>query len=598
LITVARGTVRSVLLALAVVALAAPSALAQSPGPGHSGTHHRPVCPGPASPHSARCHAQVVTDARGKPLVTSGPAGYGPSDLQAAYNLTSAAGIAGGSQTLAIVDAYDDPSAEADMGVYRSQYGLPPCTTANGCFRKVNQSGGTTAPAVNASWSQEISLDLDMASAICPNCKVLLVEASSNSFANLSAAVDRAAAMGATQISNSYGGSEYLGEATDQSHYNHPGVDITVSSGDNGYGVEFPAASQYVTAVGGTTLSRAATARGWSESVWSGAGSGCSAYIAKPSWQTDGGCAKRTVADVSADADPNTGVAVYDSYAYQGTSGWLVFGGTSAAAPIVAGVDALSGGRSSGTPYGSFPYGNASYFWDVISGSNGACSTAYLCNGVSGYDGPTGIGTPNGSSSAQAPAPPSNTSPPTISGTTTQGQTLTANPGSWSGSPSPTYTYQWQQCSGGTCTDVLGATAQTYTLTSGDVGKTIDVVVTATNASGSAAATSAQTASVAPAPADFSLSASPASATMARNGSASYQVTINALNGFTGAVTLSVSGFGNGVTPHWSQNPATTGSTLTLTGANAQIGSYTLTISGTDGSHTHTARVTLKVTRK
>jgi subtilase family serine protease len=538
-----------------------------------------------------------VTDAGGKPQVTPGPAGYGPSDLQSAYNLTSAAASAGGSQTIAIVDAYDDPSAEADMGVYRSQYGLPACTTANGCFRKVNQSGGTTAPAADGGWSQEISLDLDMASALCPNCKVLLVEASSNSFANLSAAVDRAAAMGATQISNSYGGSEYLGEATDQSHYNHPGIDITVSSGDNGYGVEFPAASQYVTAVGGTTLGRAATTRGWSESVWSGAGSGCSSYIAKPSWQTDGGCAKRTVADVAADADPNTGVAVYDSYAYQGTSGWLVFGGTSAAAPIVAAVDALSGGRSPGTQYGSFPYSNRGFFWDVTSGSNGVCLTAYLCNGVSGYDGPTGIGTPNGSS-GQAPAPPANTSPPTISGTPTQGQTLTAYPGSWTGSPSPSYAYQWQQCSGGTCANVPGATGQTYTLTSGDVGKTLDVVVTGTNASGSASATSAQTASVAPAPADFSLSASPSSATMTRNGSASYQVAISPLNGFTGSVTLSVSGYGSGVTPRWSQNPATTGSTLSLTGANAQIGSYTLTISGTDGTNTHTTRVTLKVTKR
>jgi hypothetical protein len=300
---------------------------------------------------------------------------------------------------------------------------------------------------------------------------------------------------------------------------------------------------------------------------------------------------------VAADADPNTGVAVYDSYAYQGTSGWLVFGGTSAAAPIVAAVDALSGGRSSGTQYGSFPYSNTSLFWDVTSGSNGVCLTTYLCNGVSGYDGPTGIGTPNGSS-GQAVAPPANTSPPTISGTPTQGQTLTANPGSWTGSPSPSYGYQWQQCSGGTCTDVAGATGQTYTLTSGDVGKTIDVVVTGTNASGSASATSAQTASVAPAPADFSLSASPSSATMTRNGSASYQVAISPLNGFTGSVTLSVSGYGSGVTPRWSQNPATTGSTLSLTGANAQIGSYTLTISGTDGTHTHTTSVTLKVTKK
>src|SRR6185436_16183615 len=175
------------------------------------------------------------------------------------------------------------------------------------------QNGGTSYPRGDAGWAQEISLDLDMASAICPNCKILLVEAKTNSFANLSAAVNRAAAMGATVISNSYGGSEFSGETSSESAYNHPRIMITVSWGDAGYGVEFPAASRYVTAVGGTHLVRSATARGWTETVWSGAGSGCSAYIAKPSWQTDAGCARRTVADVAAVADPNTGVAVYDT---------------------------------------------------------------------------------------------------------------------------------------------------------------------------------------------------------------------------------------------------------------------------------------------
>jgi len=232
-----------------------------------------------------------------------------------------------------------------------------------------------------------------MVSAICPNCHILLVEASSNSFANLSTAVDTAARLGANAISNSYGGSEYSSETSDQTHYNHPGIAITVSSGDNGYGVEFPAASQYVTAVGGTSLKRSGSS--WSETVWSGAGSGCSAYIAKPSWQTDSGCSKRTVADVSAVADPNTGVAVYDSLRYQGRSGWLVFGGTSVAAPIIAGVYALAGNASSVT-YGSFPYSHTSSLHDVTSGSNGSCGSSYLCTGKTGYDGPTGLGTPNG----------------------------------------------------------------------------------------------------------------------------------------------------------------------------------------------------------
>src|SRR5438067_11744829 len=307
---------------------------------------HARVCPS-AAPATARCHSLVRVDNSAQPLATSGPTGYNPGDLTAAYNL----GAGGAGQTIAIVDAFDDGKAESDLAVYRSQFGLPACTTANGGFRKVNQNGGSSYPRGDAGWAEEISLDLDMASAICPSCKILLVEATTNSFANLAAAVDRAVAMGATVVSNSYGGSEYSGEVSDQAHFNHPGVAITVSSGDNGYGVEFPAASQYVTAVGGTTLRRDASARGFSETVWSGAGSGCSAYISKPSWQTDAGCSRRTVTDVAAVADPNTGVAVYDTYRLH-PGGWLVFGGTSVAAPIIGGVYALAGNARS-LHYGS-----------------------------------------------------------------------------------------------------------------------------------------------------------------------------------------------------------------------------------------------------
>lgn len=321
-----------------------------------------------------------------------GPQGLNPADLQSAYNLPSSS--VGSGQTVAIVDAYDDPNAEADLGVYRAQFGLPACTTANGCFRKVDQNGGTSYPRGNSGWAEEISLDLDMVSAICPNCHIVLVEATSNSLANLGAAVNEAARLGANAISNSYGGSEYSSETSDEvAYYQHPGIAITASSGDNGYGVEFPAASQYVTAVGGTSLTKASTTRGWTETTWSGAGSGCSAYIPKPSWQKDTGCSHRTVADVSAVADPNTGVSVYDTYH---TSGWLVFGGTSVASPIIASVYALAGNASSVT-YGSSPYSHTSSLFDVTSGSNGSCSGLYLCTAGSGYDGPTGLGTPNGS---------------------------------------------------------------------------------------------------------------------------------------------------------------------------------------------------------
>jgi len=281
--------------------------------------------------------------------------------------------------------------------VYRSAYNLPACTTANGCFRKVNQSGVQGSyPKADGSWSQEISLDLDMVSAVCPNCHILLVEGNSNSLGDLGTAENIAAA-NANEISNSYGASEtQFFMAPDDSPYHHPGVAITVSSGDSGYGVQYPASSGYVTAVGGTSLSKVSNSRGWSETAWSGAGSGCSAFFAKPGWQP-GSCGMRMVADVSAVADPNTGVAVYDSFSYLGQSGWLVFGGTSVASPIIASVYALAG-NSASVNYGSYPYGHTGSLYDVTSGSNGTCllSPNYYCNAVPGYDGPTGLGTPNG----------------------------------------------------------------------------------------------------------------------------------------------------------------------------------------------------------
>lgn len=365
--------------------------------PGQSGSH-RPaaVCAAPGRPDKARCHSYVqVDDVTGKPFVTGGPAGFGPADLQSAYNLVTIAATGGSGVTVAIVDAFDDPMAEADLAVYRSTLGLPPCTTANGCFRKTDQRGGTSYPTPDTGWAQEISLDLDMVSAICPNCHILLVEADNNYYDNLGAAVNYAASVpGVVAISNSYGGSEWSGETGYEGYYNHPGKAITVSSGDGSYGVEFPAASRYVTAVGGTSLTKSTTtARGWSETAWSGAGSGCSAYIAKPTWQKDSRCAKRTVADVSAVADPNTGVAVYDTY---NTGGWVVFGGTSVASPIIASVYALAGNAGT-VNYGSYPYGHTTALNDVTSGNNGRCRpTGYLCTATTGYDGPTGLGTPQG----------------------------------------------------------------------------------------------------------------------------------------------------------------------------------------------------------
>jgi subtilase family serine protease len=296
---------------------------------------------------------------------------------------------AGAGETVAIVDAYDDPNAATDLAVYRSTYGLPSCTTTSGCFRKVDQNGGSNYPAGNVGWSEEIALDLDMVSAVCPNCHILLVEANSSSLGDLLTAEDEAAALGASAISNSWGANEFFFESLYDSYFDH-GIPITASSGDSGYGVIWPASSPYVTAVGGTHLVASSTSRGWSESAWSGAGSGCSAYESKPAWQQDPACGNRTVADVAAVADPATAVAVYDTY---GESGWLAFGGTSVSSPIIASVYALAGNSASVSP--AFPYTHASALNDVTSGSNGSCGN-YLCNSGPGYDGPTGLGTPNG----------------------------------------------------------------------------------------------------------------------------------------------------------------------------------------------------------
>jgi subtilase family serine protease len=346
----------------------------------------------PVTAGFARCFAKmsVTTTASGTfaPLATS-PIGYVPADLLSAYALPSG----GSGQTIAIVDAFDDPNAESDLAQYRAQFGLAPCTTANGCFRKVNQTGGTTPPASDVGWAEEISLDVDMVSAICPSCNILLVEATTNSLANLGAAVDEAAALGAQAISNSYGAGE-TGTSSFEFHYNHPGRAITVSSGDSGFAREFPASSPHVTAVGGTSLSRASNSRGWTETAWSGAGSGCSRIYAKPAWQLDTGCARRTIADVSAVADPATGVAVYDTFGVSGGP-WFRFGGTSVSAPIIAAVYGLAGNGGS-VNYGSFPYAHTGSLFDVVGGSNGHCNPSYLCTAVTGYDGPTGLGTPNG----------------------------------------------------------------------------------------------------------------------------------------------------------------------------------------------------------
>ena len=327
--------------------------------------------------------------------------GFSPVDLRSAYNLPS---TGGDGLTIAITIAFDYPTAEADLAVYRETYGLPPCTSANGCFKKVNQEGKAGEyPSPNAGWAAEAALDLDMASAICPECDLLLVEADDNSYENMPIAVQTAAELGANVISNSWGSSEFPGQTSFDAYLNHSGVPVLFASGDFGYEVSYPAASPYVIAVGGTSLRKDESARGWRETVWVGAGSGCSEYEPKPVWQIDAGCAKRTLADVAAVADPETPVSVYDTYG--GYEGWLLFGGTSASAPILAGVEALSTSaeRAAGAQF-FWEQGPEGMLFDTTEGRNGACDLPieYLCAARHGYDGPTGWGTPGGS----RPGPP------------------------------------------------------------------------------------------------------------------------------------------------------------------------------------------------
>jgi hypothetical protein len=379
---------------------------AAGPGDGDGGGGRFRSCAVPVAPPYAACMSLVAPGSGLGSAARSG--GYGAAEIADAYKLPAGAGAG---QTVAIVDAYDDPQAEADLAAYRSAHGLPPCTTGNGCFRKVNEHGQEgPLPIPDPGWGLEISLDLDAVSATCPACNILLVEADSPSLLDLAPAVDTAVALGADAVSNSYGShGEFSGEQYFERYYKHDGVAITVASGDYGYGngtiligsVSYPGASQYVTSVGGTTLVRDASRRGWTESAWKDSTSGCSAYIHKPGWQKDTLCDKRTVADVSAVADPKTGLAVYDTFGYDG---WLVVGGTSLSSPILASIYAMTGDTTANRYAGDL-YRADSGLFDVSGGSNGSCGGSYLCTGLPGYDGPTGLGSPDGITAFTAAAP-------------------------------------------------------------------------------------------------------------------------------------------------------------------------------------------------
>ena len=383
----------------------------------------RYVCPAPARAGQMECLSIVRSLPPGAfPAIAAMRANgfYSPADLRSAYKLGRAPSRGGRGATIAIVDAFSDPRAAADLARYRSRFHLGTCTTASGCLRIVNQAGQPgPLPAANWSWAGEESVDLDMVSAICPNCRILLVEARTADVNSLVAAERAAIASGARYVSNSWAGSEFAGQNRYARSLNHPGTVIDFASGDSGYGPAFPPDLQYVTSIGGTTLKHAPGRRGWAESVWGstafgapGTGSGCSALVPKPSWQraddrSPGGCLNRTENDVAAVANPRTGVAVFDSYPSRDWSpGWNEFGGTSVATPIITAIYAIAGHPEQRTYPAEYPYLHPSHLFDVTTGANGTCeaSRQYLCHGEPGYSGPTGLGTPDGTAAFRSSA--------------------------------------------------------------------------------------------------------------------------------------------------------------------------------------------------
>jgi hypothetical protein len=389
-------------LTLVVVAAGA-VADSSAPASSRGSVADRRVCD-TAPADGVRCDALVVTDAAGHALATLSPSGFGPQQFHGAYDLPL---DAASPKTIAIVDAFDSTTIESDLGVYDTAFALPPCTTANGCFTKVNQLGRPGPyPRIDNGWALEIALDVETAHATCQNCRIVLVEADSARFRDIAAAENTAAALGANVISNSFGGARAGARAT--AAFEHPGVAIVASTGDAGFGVQFPADSPFVVAVGGTSLQVTNSAPGvygyGGETAWSGAGSGCSDRFAAqpwqlhdPSWPLTGCGSQRAMADVAADADPATGAAVYNSCC--GFVGWLKVGGTSVATPLVAGVFGLADGDAAFP--GSLPYANRTGLHDVTSGSNGGCGTI-MCEAAVGYDGPTGLGSPDGLASFTA----------------------------------------------------------------------------------------------------------------------------------------------------------------------------------------------------
>jgi subtilase family serine protease len=359
-----------------------------------------------------RPHYVIHVDEASSPVGPPSTA-YTPSQVRHAYGFDQVTNQGSG-QVIGIVDAYDDPNIETDLGVFSRQFGLPVCTSSNGCFRKVYGNG--RKPVTNANWGIEIALDVEWAHAIAPQAKIVLVEATTNSLADLLAGVDAAVNNGASVVSMSWTAGEFSGELRLDNHFVTTGVTFLAASGDTGTGVVYPAASPYVVGVGGTSLHLDANGNYQDETAWSGSGGGLSVYEHEPLFQALLGInadprGLRGSPDVSYDANPGTGYAVYDSYGFAGSSGWFQVGGTSAGTPQWAALIAIANSMRAAIRKGHLSSTNSSLytfaktnlaidFNAVTQGTNGSCGV--WCSATPGYDYVTGLGTPRASAMISA----------------------------------------------------------------------------------------------------------------------------------------------------------------------------------------------------
>ncbi|MEJ2010230.1 MAG: hypothetical protein P8Z30_19095 [Acidobacteriota bacterium] len=585
----------------------------------------------------------------GKPGLTgASPSGEIPASLSCVYQtwagLTSGCPIdgtynapSGGTKAIAIVDAYDYPTAQSDFDTFSSQFGLPlstdTCADGQPCFTKVYAAG---KPRSNCGWAQEEALDIEWAHAMAPKAQIILVEAASNSNSDLLTAVQKATSLvaqqGGGEVSMSWGSSEYSGESTNDSYFTGSGVTYVASSGDTGGKVIWPSSSPNVVSAGGTTVNRNSSGAFTGETAWSSAGAGPSAYEPVPSYQSGiytlaqllNGF--RGTPDLSYDANPSSGVSVYDSTSCQGLSGWLVFGGTSVSAPSLSGIFNLSGNFSGNNSiqtnlYQNYdsassggttsPYPNT--FYDVTSGTAGTYPA------TSDWDFATGIGSDRGLTGMTGSTTPSfslSASPASLSLTAGDSGTssITVTPsGGYTGSVTLSVTSTLPAGMGITFgtnpVDITGtsavSSAMTVSTTTSTPAGTYDVTIKGADGSLSSSTVVQVTVSQASSGGgSFTIAASPSSQTVGRNSTANYSVTVTATSGFTGAVNLSVSGVPPQSSGSFSPSSVTlsstttsAGSTLTInTGAHTPTKTFILTITGMDSSGTIIQSTTVSLT--